>query len=401
MLSTRTTENHRVWALTTSRVVSYEVMETSSIFSPSNTTLLMGERAEKMRRFVVIDELVYKDWAEQIHAYFKHHDVEVRVLPVTATEKNKSFELFFQIAKELDTFRLDRRMEPIIAIGGGVLTDVVSMVASCYRRGTPCIRVPTTLMGYVDAAIGIKTAVNFNGSKNRIGTFDAPFACVLDRSFLRTLPMRHILNGVGEIAKLALIRDSELFDLLENEGKQAIVDRFQTRGNEIFRRAIHGMLEELEPNLFEDNLERAVDFGHTFSPMLEMRDIDGLLHGEAVAIDCAFSAVLAQQRGMIPLFTCNRILRTMADLGLPIYHPQLDAELCWQSLEERTAHRAGKQRVPLTSDIGKVTFVHDITRAELERAVHVWQERCRAKSHAQAADETSADPWRGGADTAV
>ncbi len=376
MLSTRTNDNRRTWALTTSRVVSYEVMETSNLFDPTNTALLVGGSGKTMRRIVVIDEVVHKIWAAQIDAYFQHHKVDYRVVPVEATEKNKSFELFYQIAREFDAFRLDRRNEPVIAIGGGVLTDVVSMVASCYRRGTPCIRVPTTLMGYVDAAIGIKTAVNFDSNKNRIGTFEAPFACILDRTFLKTLPMRHLLNGMGEIAKMALIRDGELFDLLETQGRHAIQNRFQNSGEEILRRAIHGMLEELEPNLFEDNLERAVDYGHTFSPLLEMRDIDNLLHGEAVAIDCAFSAVLSQLRGMIPSFTCNRVLQTMASLGLPIYHPELDAEMCWHSLEERTAHRGGFQRVPLINAIGRVAFVNDITRAELERAVHVWQERC-------------------------
>lgn len=391
MLSTRNNDNHRTWALTTSRVISYEVMETSNIFDPANTSLLIGGGGAQKRRIIVVDEVVHKDWADQIDAYFTHHKVDYRVLPVQATEKNKSFDLFFQIAREFDAFRLDRRNEPVIAIGGGVLTDVVSMVASCYRRGTPCIRVPTTLMGYVDAAIGIKTAVNFDSNKNRIGTFDAPFACVLDRTFLRTLPMRHILNGVGEIAKLALIHDFDLFELLETEGKHAVTSRFQGCGEEILRRAIHGMLEELEPNLFEDNLERAVDYGHTFSPLLEMRDIDGLLHGEAVAIDCAFSAVLAQLRGMIPSFTCNRVLQTMAGIGLPIYHPQLDAEMCWHSLEERTAHRAGRQRVPLMNDIGRVSFVHDITRAELERAVHVWTERCHHLNAARPTSEVAVD----------
>ncbi|MFO0591491.1 MAG: sedoheptulose 7-phosphate cyclase [Polyangiaceae bacterium] len=392
MLSTRTNDNRRTWALTTSRVVSYEVIETSNLFDPTNTALLVGGSGKTMRRIIVIDEVVHKIWAEQIDAYFKHHKVDYRVIPVEATEKNKSFELFYQIAREFDAFRLDRRNEPVIAIGGGVLTDVVSMVASCYRRGTPCIRVPTTLMGYVDAAIGIKTAVNFDSNKNRIGTFAEPFAVILDRAFLKTLPMRHILNGVGEIAKMALIRDNDLFELLESQGRHAVTNRFQNSGEEILRRAIHGMLEELEPNLFEDNLERAVDYGHTFSPLLEMRDIDNLLHGEAVAIDCAFSVVLSQLRGLISSFTANRVLAMMHNVGLPIYHPELDAEMCWHSLEERTNHRGGLQRVPLINAIGRVQFANDITRAELERAVHVWQERCTGLNAARhESRRTSAD----------
>jgi 3-dehydroquinate synthase len=337
---------------------------------------LLGGRDRTSRRFIVVDEVIYATRKDKIHAYFDHHGIEVRVLPVPATEQNKNFDLFFQIARELDSFRLNRRHEPIIVIGGGVLTDVVSLVASCYRRGTPCVRVPTTLMGLVDAAIGIKTAVNFNGYKNRIGSFEPPFACILDRGFLSTLPMRHILNGVGEIVKLALIKDATLFELLESEGKQAILDRFQTKGSEIFRRSIDGMLEELEPNLFEDNLERIVDYGHTFSLVLEMQDLDGVLHGEAVAIDCAFTAILAQERGMIPPFLCNRVLSTMANLGLPLYHPLVDADLMWEGLEERTAHRDGYQRVPLMCGLGKAAFVNDITHAELVHAVRVWEERC-------------------------
>lgn len=376
MLSTRMDDGHCVWQVRSQRPVHYDVVETSDIFHPENDALMLGERGPNARRFIVVDDVVYKLYGEKIHEYFDAQKIVYRVLPVFSTEQSKGFELFFEIAKELDAFALNRRSEPLIIIGGGVLTDVASMVASCYRRGTPSVRVPTTLMGVVDAAIGVKTAVNFNGTKNRLGTFDPPLACILDRGFLETLPMRHLLNGVGEIMKLALIRDAELFELLETQGRRTIANRFQRMGAEICRRSIQGMLEELEPNLFEDNLERVVDFGHTFSPLLEMADIDGLLHGEAVAIDCAFSTILAQERGWISQFVANRVLNTMNDLGLPVYHRLLDADMLWQSLEERTTHRAGFQRVPLMTGIGKAAFANDITHAELAHAIDVWRERC-------------------------
>ncbi len=198
MLTSRSNGIHRTWEVRATRPVDYDVRETSDVLSPSNPTLLIGGRGTS-RRFVVVDDEVYATRKERIEAYFEHHGVQARIIPVRATEQNKSFELFFQLAAELDQFRLNRRNEPIIAIGGGVLTDVVSFIASCYRRGTPIVRVPTTLMGVVDAAIGVKTAVNFGGSKNRIGSFEAPFACIVDRSYLTTLPMRHKINGVGEI----------------------------------------------------------------------------------------------------------------------------------------------------------------------------------------------------------
>lgn len=378
MLTSRANGNHRTWEVRTSRAVNYDVRETTDVLSPSNPTLLVGGRGTS-RRFVVVDEIVYETRQKQLEEYFEHHGVEARILPVTATEPNKGFELFFHIARELDAFRLNRRTEPIIALGGGVLMDVVSFVASCYRRGVPCIRVPTTLMGLVDAAIGIKTAVNFDHGKNRIGSFEPPFAAILDRSFLSTLPMRHILNGVGEIMKLALICDPHLFHLLETEGKAAIDDRFQTHGQEIFRGAINGMLQELEPNLWEENLERATDFGHNFSPVLEMKDVDGLLHGEAVSIDCAFSVVLAQQRGFIDAATGERALNVMHALGLPLYHPLATPDLFLEGLEERTAHRDGYQRVPMMIGIGKYQFANDITYEELCQAFGVWEEAAKKR----------------------
>jgi 3-dehydroquinate synthetase len=380
MLTTRMQDGHCVWEVRQSRPINYDVVETSDIFRPDNKALLVGEPG---RRLVVVDEIVYSFYGKKIHEYFDAQKIEYRVLPVASTEHNKGLELFNEIARECDNFKLNRRSEPLIIIGGGVLTDVAGMVASVYRRGVPSIRVPTTLMGVVDAAIGIKTAINFNGNKNRVGSFETPYAVLLDRGFFSTLPMRHVLNGVGEIVKLALIRDAELFELLETQGKRAVADRFQHQsGLEICRRSINGMLEELEPNLFEDNLERVVDFGHTFSPLLEMIDIDGLLHGEAVAIDCAFSTILAQQRGWISQFLANRVINTMIDLGVPVYHPLLDADMLWNSLEERTTHRAGFQRVPLMTGIGKAAFANDITHAELARALAVWKERCgRHTSH--------------------
>jgi 3-dehydroquinate synthase len=224
-------------------------------------------------------------------------------------------------------------------------------------------------MGYVDAAIGIKTGVNFGGCKNRVGSFTPPLATVLDRRFLKTLPERHLLNGIGEIVKLALVRDAALFELLESEGSSAIEDRFQTRGAGILRRAVSGMLEELEPNLFEEQLDRFVDFGHTFSPALEMCDGVDLLHGEAVAIDAGFSVMLAQQRMMLSWAAADRILSSIVRLGLPVTHPFLHPDLLWKSLQERMLHRDRLQRVPLTVAIGRAVFVNDISIAEVSRAL--------------------------------
>lgn len=369
MLKVQSDREHQVWSVEVSRPVAYEVIETSGVLHPQSPALLAGGTGRGGRRFVVIDRVLHDLYAERIETYFAHYGVECRILPVAANEGHKGLGLFRYIVSELDRFCLKRRSEPIVAIGGGVLTDVVGFVASCYRRGVPYVRVPSTLMGYVDAAVGIKTGVNFNGGKNRLGTFAPPVATILDRSFMKTLPRRHLVNGVGEIVKLAVIKDAELFELLEREGVEAIRDCFQTRGTEILRRAIQDMLEELAPNLYEDRLERVADFGHTFSPILEMSHVDVLLHGEAVAVDIGLSTVLAESRGLIERQVRDRVLETTVRLGLPVFHRSLDPKLLWHSLEERTAHRDGKQRVPLPSGLGQAVIVNDIRREEIARSV--------------------------------
>ncbi|HTP57292.1 MAG TPA: sedoheptulose 7-phosphate cyclase, partial [Spirochaetia bacterium] len=322
------------------------------------------------RRFVVVDHNVERHFSREIGAYFSCHDVEARIVPFTAGEDNKSLESYLAILRDLDLFPIHRRDEPIIAIGGGVLTDLVGFVASSYRRGVPHIKVPTTLMGYIDASVGVKTGINFNGHKNRLGSFEPPARVLLDKAFLKTLPRRHLLNGVGEMLKLAIIRDPGLFQLLELHGAASIAACFQdAAGASLLDGAIHGMLEELEPNLFEDSLERKVDFGHTFSYGLETDPGSRLLHGEAVVLDIAVSACIARARGLLSEDDTGRIFRLIRDLGMQLDATILDPRLLWQSVEERTFHRNGLQRVPLPAGIGDCVFVNDIRQEEICAAV--------------------------------
>jgi 3-dehydroquinate synthase len=357
------------WRVTYQRTIEYEIVNSPNLFNPQNTDLLFPAKAESKRRFIVIDSNVEKHYSAQIRNYFLYHGVDAKIVTFPGGEENKTIESYFSIVRELDTFPIHRRDEPIIAIGGGVLTDVVGFVASTYRRSVPHIKVPTTLMGYVDASIGIKTGINFNGNKNRLGSFEPPKKVLLDKSFLKTLPKRHILNGVFEIIKLAVIKDAGLFALLEQYAPNSVNSQFQDEmGSVILNRAIMGMREELEPNLFEDDLERKVDFGHTFSYGLETHDEVHLLHGEAVLLDIVVSTLIAHERGLVTSADADRLFRLIADLDIPLNIAALDPSILWQSLEERIFHRNGLQRVPLPDGIGKCVFVNDIKLDEIQSA---------------------------------
>jgi 2-epi-5-epi-valiolone synthase len=365
-----TTESKK-WRVAYQRTIEYEIVNSPNLFDPQNTDLLFPGVTRNNRRFIVLDANVEKHYSAEIRNYFQYHGVDTKIVTFPGGEENKTVESYFAIARELDSFPIHRRDEPIIAIGGGVLTDVVGFVASTYRRSVPHIKVPTTLMGYVDASIGIKTGINFNGNKNRLGSFEPPQKVLLDKSFLKTVPKRHILNGVSEIIKLAVIKDSGLFALLEQHGAYSVNNQFQNEmGSVILDRAIAGMREELQPNLFEDDLARKVDFGHTFSYGLETHHETDLLHGEAVLLDIVFSAMIAHERGLLTSADTDRLFHLIASLGIPLELSTLDPYTLWQSLEERTFHRNGLQRVPMPYGIGECVFVNDIKQDEIQSAHH-------------------------------
>lgn len=363
------THARQAWRVNYQRPIQYEIVNSPNVFDLRNTDLLYPGVSGSARRFVVVDANVERHFGADIHRYFLHHGVDAKIVTFPGGEENKTIAFYQYLVRELDAFPIHRRDEPIIAIGGGVLTDVVGFVASSYRRSVPHIKVPTTLMGYVDASIGIKTGINFNGHKNRLGSFEPPKRVLLDKSFLKTLPRRHLLNGVAEIIKLAVIKDARLFALLESHGVESVEARFQnTMGGVILDRAITGMLEELEPNLFEDDLARKVDFGHTFSYGLETRNEAHLLHGEAVLLDIVFSSLLAQTRGLLASAEVDRLFRLIAALGIVLDISLLNPPELWQSLEERTYHRNGLQRVPMPHGIGDCVFLNDITLGEIQTA---------------------------------
>ena len=364
----------RGWEVISSQEVRYSVQFYDGLFSHANTVLLrtgIGQTPACQRRLIVIDTRVLELYGWEIEAYFRANRVQYRFLPLNTTEPEKTIENTLRVVRALDEFGVNRRSDPLIAIGGGVLLDVAGFAASLYRRGLPYIRVPTTLMGLIDAGIGIKTGVNFDAHKNRIGTYFAPQRAYLDTGFLRTLDDRHVSNGIAEIIKMALIKDATLFELLEANLGSLIADRFCGRAayREILTRAAVGMLEELSGNLWESVLERIVDYGHTFSPRLEMALIPELLHGEAVAIDMSLSLVLAAQRDLIDPEELTRALGLIEAYRLPTYHSQCDDELLMKALGETTSHRDGLQRVPLTQGIGRAVFVNDLTRAEIRSAI--------------------------------
>jgi len=401
-----TSEGGIEWEVEAPITFAYRIREEADVLDPASDALIFGHltdeaslaraKARPLKRVVVVDETVFEHYGARIEAYFAHHNVEMRMLVLPTTEENKDMDMVLTIAEAVHDLGIDRRLDPVIAIGGGVCMDIVGFAASIYRRRTPYIRVPTTLMGYVDASIGAKSGVNFytpsdGWRKNKLGSYMPPKLTLLDKSFLATLPKRQLANGAAEIAKMAIVKDPELFELLVNHGSELIDSNFQ-EGDEaehgvasrVLYLAIQTMLEELAPNLWEDSLERLVDFGHVFSMELEMAELfDGegavsidskLFHGEAVSIDMAFSASLAYVRGHIDEPTFVTTLQMLRDLALPIIHKDFDAEMANLALYERVKFSSG-QKIPLPVGRGVARIFNDVTKEQIFEALDEWERR--------------------------
>jgi 3-dehydroquinate synthetase len=331
------------------------------------------------RCLMVIDQTVYGLYRQQIDRYFAHYQIDLTVFQVSIKEPEKTLRTFEKIVDAFADFGLVRK-EPVLVVGGGLTTDVAGFACSAYRRKTNYIRVPTSLIGLIDASVAIKVAVNHGKLKNRLGAYHASQKVILDFSFLGTLPIDQIRNGMAELIKIAVVGNQEIFELLEEHGAALLHSRFgylngtpelQAVGHRLTYKAIQVMLELEVPNLHELDLDRVIAYGHTWSPTLELTPEPPMLHGHSVNIDMAFTATIAQLRGYISVEDRNRILGLMSRLGLAIDSPYLTPELLWKATEAITRTRDGLQRAAAPRPIGQCVFMNDLTRSELDNALGV------------------------------
>lgn len=208
----------------------------------------------------------------------------------------------------------------IIALGGGVVTDLVGYLASTYCRGVPLVIIPTGLLGMVDACIGGKTGVNTPYGKNLIGSIYPPKQVLIDPSILKTLPLREIRNGVVEMIKHALIADSSLFTYLETHVDSILQLEAESIDEAIFRNC-QIKKEIVEQDEKEQGKRHLLNLGHTVGHALEHLSDYRLSHGEAVAIGLLVEGDIAVQLGTLTPSEWDRIYRLLKRYGLPLDLP--------------------------------------------------------------------------------
>lgn len=260
-----------------------------------------GEYLDLDRRVLVVtDDGVPPEYARTVANAAK----DARIVTVPMGEGSKSLGTLEAVLTAMCEFKMTRR-DCAVAVGGGVVGDLVGFAAASYMRGIDFYNVPTTVLSEVDSSIGGKTAVNLGQIKNIVGAFHQPRGVLIDTDTLKTLPKRQISNGLAEAVKMSLTSDRELFRLFERLSYDEIIENIEA----VIVASLKIKKAVVEEDPKERGKRRILNFGHTLGHGIEAEEeLRGLYHGECVALGMLPMASDAVQKRLIPV---------LKKLGLP------------------------------------------------------------------------------------
>ncbi|MEE3711641.1 3-dehydroquinate synthase [Campylobacter sp. CLAX-7218-21] len=288
---------------------------------------------------------------------------EKYVITIADGEEYKNLATIEDILEQLFVSRLDRS-STIIALGGGVISDMSGFTASIYERGIDFITIPTTLLAQVDASVGGKTGVNNKFGKNLIGSFYQPKAVYCESRFLKSLPKREFAAGIAEAIKMAIMFDREFFEFFESCDINNQDDL-----TKIIKRCVELKAMVVSQDEREKGLRAVLNYGHTFAHVIENElNYKGLLHGEAVAIGMNMANRLALNLGLLSVKEFDRIENLLIKFDLPTKYKIKDENAFYNafSLDKKSENSVIKFILP--NGIGKNLIKSDISK---ERVLEV------------------------------
>jgi shikimate kinase / 3-dehydroquinate synthase len=307
---------------------------------------------------LVTDENVSKFHAESVMACLGKVGFSPNILTIPSGEDHKNLETIQRLWHGFLEHGLDRK-STVIALGGGVIGDLVGFAASTYMRGINWVCVPTTLLSMVDASLGGKTGFDLPEGKNLIGSFYPPKLVLADPQVLKTLPAAEFISGLAEVVKHGMISDPELFDLCAR-GLDDVKDNLE----QIVKRAMAVKIKIIEDDPYEKGFRAVLNLGHTVGHAIELVSKFRLRHGEAVAIGMVAEAKLAERLLVANKGLAGMISKVLTTLGLPVQIPrELPREEIIRAMKVDKKKNAKTIRFALPVEIGKVELV-DVTDLE-------------------------------------
>ncbi len=293
------------------------------------------------RRVVVVSDTNIDRHYHSLVNRFDHVLIGLGETSKTLLTADAVYRKFIELGVDRSTF--------ILAVGGGIVTDVAGFVASTYMRGLDFGFISTSLLGQVDASVGGKNGVNVEGYKNMVGTFCQPRFVICDVNMLRTLPEREFRTGLAEIIKAGVIADSELFAMLEQCDFASLPKDTELLGKIVYR-AVKVKADIVERDERESGERRKLNLGHTLAHAIE-KCSSRMNHGEAVAVGTALVADAAVKLGTLAESDRDRIRALLAGLGFDLEPPVPVARLMKEVGKDKKSED-GRIRIVLPAGIG-------------------------------------------------
>ena len=311
----------------------------------------IAPRLKGRKVIVVSDENVAPLWLPTFLKSFDELDLDVHSLTLPATETTKSFSHFEGLLNDVLALEIDRKTT-LVALGGGVIGDIVGFAAAVLLRGIDFIQVPTTLLSQVDSSVGGKTGINTSYGKNLVGAFHQPQLVLADTSALATLPNRELLAGYAEVVKYGLIDDFEFYEWCENNAK-LLINGDQNAQRYAVLKSCQSKARIVAADERELGQRALLNLGHTFGHAFEAETGYGnkLLHGEAVSIGCINAFQLSAKLGLCEQQELIRVEKHFSQIGLRNSLSGL-ADESW-TVERLIGHMAKDKK----AEAGKITFI--------------------------------------------
>ena len=292
------------------------------------------------------------------------------VLP--AGEASKSFSVYEKLVNDILALPIDRQTV-LVALGGGVIGDLVGFAAASLLRGLDFIQIPTSLLAQVDSSVGGKTGINTPAGKNLVGAFHQPRLVLADIGLLASLPEREVKAGYAEVVKYGLLGDADFFEWLEQHGRDVINGNPDAQA-EAVRRSCQAKADIVAADEREAGQRALLNLGHTFAHAFEaVAGYDGrLLHGEAVSAGLACAFAFSRQLGLCSGQDVERVNTHLNAMGMPASAQDLPAgqaapQVLIDHMRKDKKARQGKLTFILARQIGEAFVDRNIDEAELNR----------------------------------
>ncbi|WP_374405847.1 3-dehydroquinate synthase [Pelagerythrobacter sp.] len=319
---------------------------------------------------IVTDANVAREWQATVSVSFIAQGIEPRWLVLSPGEASKGWDTLARVTDWLLAEQVERG-DHVLALGGGVIGDLVGFASAILKRGCRFIPLPTTLLAQVDSSVGGKTAINTTAGKNLVGAFHQPSLVLADLDALATLPEREMRAGYAEVLKYGVLGDAEFFDWLA-----ANCGAVLAREDEPLERAVAASVAAKARIVAEDERETAdrralLNLGHTFGHALEAETdfSDRLLHGEGVALGMVLAARYSARLGLIGEDDAARVTRAVDAAGLPAEIAALGLNADGARLADHMLHDkkmdAGTLPFVLLRGIGEAFVARDVKLADV------------------------------------